>query len=91
MISAPAIGSFVHAAHVGINQDGNMEASGTLDPSWTTIVGELRSHGVDPRIVEEGNADFVQGFLTGYKAAKANPASDDERENPFTVVDPEIE
>jgi hypothetical protein len=68
-----------------------MEGSGTLDPSWNTIVGELRSHGVDPRIVEDGNADFVQGFLTGYKAAKANPASDDERESPFIFVDPEIE
>ena len=79
MISAPAFGSFLHAAHVGISETGNMEATGTLDPSWNTIVGDLRSDGVDPRMVE-GNADFVQGFLAGYKAAKANPASDDECE-----------
>ena len=79
MISAPAPGSFVHVAHVGLDATtGRLEASaqGTCasdEPGWTMILEELHGFGVaaeEIKMVERRNSfDFLEGFLAGAKAS----------------------
>ncbi|KAI0366508.1 hypothetical protein BV20DRAFT_639257 [Pilatotrama ljubarskyi] len=68
MISAPAPGTFVHVSHVGVDADGQIEASPNLDPAWTMMLDELRGYGVSEKMVQ-GDLDFVEGFLAGAKAS----------------------
>jgi len=58
MISAPTLHSFVHVAHVGISDDGAIEASKDIDPSWKVVLGGLRTS----KMVPDGQVDFVEGF-----------------------------
>ena len=73
MISAPALHSFVHVGHVGINDGGTIEASKDIDSSWKAVLGGL--HASDARMssikmvpVPDGHADFVEGFWKGVDA-----------------------
>ncbi|KAI0357780.1 hypothetical protein OH77DRAFT_1435541 [Trametes cingulata] len=68
MISAPAPGTFVHVSHVGVDADGQVEASANLDPAWTMVLDELRGYGVSEKMVDR-DLDFVEGFLAGAKAS----------------------
>lgn len=74
MISAPAPASFVHVAHIGINADGNIEASEDMDPAWAMMVQDLQGYGISHDILAE-NLDFVEGFLKGAKLAKSQVES----------------
>jgi Wiskott-Aldrich syndrome protein len=66
MISAPALHSFVHIAHVGINDDGAIEASEGVDPSWKAVLSGLHD-GTSSRemVVPDGHTSFVDGFWKG--------------------------
>ena len=66
MISAPALHSFVHIAHVGINDDGAIEASDGVDPSWKAVLSGLHD-GTSSRemAVPDGQTTFVEGFWKG--------------------------
>ncbi|KAE9406562.1 hypothetical protein BT96DRAFT_875535 [Gymnopus androsaceus JB14] len=41
MISLPKTQSFVHVGHIGLNNDGVIECSEGIDPSWLTIIRSL--------------------------------------------------
>jgi len=67
MISSPQPNSFVHLAHVGVNQEGIIETSKDIDPHWAILVKQLSGYGVTQSICEE-NLDFIEGFLAGAKS-----------------------
>jgi len=67
MISAPTPNSFVHVAHVGINEKGIIETSKDIDPTWTSLINELQGYGITQSICEE-QLDFIEGFLAGAKS-----------------------
>ena len=48
MISRPAPGTFVHVAHVGIDADGNNEASGNISPEWIVAFEQLQGGPMHP-------------------------------------------
>lgn len=82
MISAPTPNSFVHVAHVGINEKGIIETSKDLDPTWTSLINELQGYGITQSICEE-QLDFIEGFLAGAKSVdpKASIPSPKKQEN----------
>lgn len=68
MISAPSPGTFVHVAHVGLDEKGRIDATPNLEPGWTMILEELHGYGVTDNMVEK-DFNFVEGFLAGAKAS----------------------
>ncbi|KAI0768185.1 hypothetical protein BD413DRAFT_614531 [Trametes elegans] len=70
MISGPAPGTFVHVAHVGVDDAGRLETSANIEPGWTMILEELQGYGVQGGEKMAGHdLDFVEGFLAGAKAS----------------------
>ncbi|KAI0325733.1 hypothetical protein GY45DRAFT_1374535 [Cubamyces sp. BRFM 1775] len=67
MISAPAPGTFMHVAHIGVGDNGRIEATQNVEPGWTMILEELQGYGVNEKTVAQ-DMDFVEGFLAGAKA-----------------------
>jgi Wiskott-Aldrich syndrome protein len=66
MISAPSPQSFVHVAHVGINNDGVIEATEGVDPSWKKALSGLQN--VNVRMgstADRRDAIFVDGSWKG--------------------------
>lgn len=61
IISAPTPNSFVHVAHVGVNNKGVIETSRGLDPVWKTVLADLQGYRVSKSIVLD-HLDFVEGF-----------------------------
>ncbi|KAI0753298.1 hypothetical protein C8Q80DRAFT_1267709 [Daedaleopsis nitida] len=68
MISAPSPGTFVHVAHVGLDEKGRIESTPNLEPGWTMILEELHGYGVTDNMVAK-DFNFVEGFLAGAKAS----------------------
>lgn len=68
MIGAPAPGSFVHVAHVGLDAHGRVESTPNAEPGWTMLLQELQGFGVTEKMVAE-DFDYVEGFLAGAKAS----------------------
>jgi len=80
MISAPAVHSFRHVAHVGINKDGIFEASKGLDDTWKSTLADIQGHGIsvcDTDVLRQSN--FGDGFWRGVEAIRAVDSSDAER------------
>ncbi|KAJ8489874.1 hypothetical protein ONZ51_g2669 [Trametes cubensis] len=67
MISAPAPGTFMHVAHIGVGDNGRIEATPNVEPGWTMVLEELQGYGVDEKMGAQ-DVDFVEGFLAGAKA-----------------------
>lgn len=77
MISAPAVHSFRHVAHVGINKDGIFEASKGLDDTWKSTLADIQGHGIsvcDTDVLRQSN--FGDGFWRGVEAIRAVDSSD---------------
>ncbi|EGN94436.1 hypothetical protein SERLA73DRAFT_171438 [Serpula lacrymans var. lacrymans S7.3] len=81
MISGPTTGSFVHVAHMGYDDEKGF-TSNNVDPSWTTLVGNLEDIGV-PREYINNDRQFIERFMSedknrelaaAEKAAKKPPA-----------------
>lgn len=68
MISSPAPGTFVHVAHVGLDEKGRIETTPNVEPGWTMILEELHGLGVPEQMVKK-DLNFVEGFLAGAKAS----------------------
>jgi neural Wiskott-Aldrich syndrome protein len=63
MISAPNVHSFVHVAHAGVHNDGAIETSKGVHPSWKAALGGLQDGRTNSRMmVTDGHPDFVEGF-----------------------------
>lgn len=80
MISAPAVHSFRHVAHVGINKDGVFEASKGLNDTWKSTLADMQGHGIsvcDSDVLRQSN--FGDGFWKGVEAIRAVDSSDAER------------
>jgi Wiskott-Aldrich syndrome protein len=67
MVSAPQTDSFLHVAHIGINEKGIIETSKEIDQPWSALRKELSSLGVTQSMCEE-NLDFIEGFLAGARS-----------------------
>ncbi|KAJ4475012.1 hypothetical protein J3R30DRAFT_3224134, partial [Lentinula aciculospora] len=67
LISAPTQGSFKHVAHMGYDADKGF-TSRNVDPSWTTIVGNLEEKGVDREIIER-DMEFIRDYLKTHPEA----------------------
>ena len=80
MVSPPAPGTFVHVAHVGINERGEVETSDDIEPGWTMMLEELQGFG--PR--RAGTMEKVDGLV----ACKENcPAGGEgKQQSKFGVV-----
>lgn len=68
MVSLPTANSFVHVAHVGLNEEGTMAASRGVDPSWTAV---LVSHGLqdhNTQFTEPQQMDISERFRKGVEA-----------------------
>ncbi|KAI0643845.1 hypothetical protein C8Q79DRAFT_914436 [Trametes meyenii] len=71
MIAGPSPGTFMHIAHVGVDDDGRIAASPNVEPGWTFLLEELQGFGVSVGADEKmgpHELDFVEGFLAGAKA-----------------------
>ncbi|KAH9177699.1 hypothetical protein EDB89DRAFT_1933996 [Lactarius sanguifluus] len=77
-ISAPAVGSFVHVAHMGYDAEKGFTSSG-VDPSWMAFLGDLQSHGIDEAVIAE-NMDFIKSFVR--EAQKSDGAAGGPRKKP---------
>ncbi|KAF9467126.1 hypothetical protein BDZ94DRAFT_1156655, partial [Collybia nuda] len=90
MVSAPTPNSFVHISHVGINKEGDVEASPGIDPSWKTTLSGLQTYskvGEATRERVDFSSSFWKGVETHNKASSSettltNPPGDDGQ---FTV------
>jgi len=69
MISPPQQHSFLHVAHAGINDNGVVETSKDIGPSWNKIKHDLSAYGFTKSICDE-QLDFIEGYLVGSKAAE---------------------
>ncbi|KAF8893041.1 hypothetical protein BD779DRAFT_1610000 [Infundibulicybe gibba] len=70
MISAPKLDSFVHVAHIGVNQEGVLEASQGLDSAWKGILANLQGG-----VHEKGGSEhqgFVEGFWSSVETVRRN-------------------
>jgi hypothetical protein len=74
MVSAPQADSFVHVAHIGINEKGIVETSKEIDQPWSALRKELSGLGVTQSMCEE-NLDFIEGFLAGARSVDKGPTS----------------
>jgi hypothetical protein len=83
MVSAPALDSFAHIAHVGITKDGAIEASEGIDPSWKAALGGLQIGRTDSKtvVVSDGQANLVQGSWKSVDAIARSNSSE------TTIVD----
>lgn len=68
MISPPAPGTFIHVAHMGIDEKGRIEASENVAPGWTMMLKELKGHDPAGKLLDE-QTDLAASFWTGVKAA----------------------
>ncbi|THH21139.1 hypothetical protein EW146_g344 [Bondarzewia mesenterica] len=68
-ISRPTEGSFVHVAHMGYDAEKGFISSG-VDPSLTTFLTDLQSHGVSQDLIAE-NMDFIKEFVRDAQKQKA--------------------
>jgi neural Wiskott-Aldrich syndrome protein len=63
MISSPNVHSFVHVAHVGVNNHGAIETSKGIDPSWNATLNGLHgNHTGSKVVVADEDTDLVDGF-----------------------------
>lgn len=75
MVSLPTPNSFVHVAHVGMNESGTIEASQGIDPAWKAA---LLGHGPQsigprfPRIADSQRIDIAERFRKGVEAINNN-------------------
>ncbi|KAJ3753703.1 hypothetical protein EV360DRAFT_53006 [Lentinula raphanica] len=60
-ISAPTQGSFKHVAHMGYDADKGF-TSRNVDPSWTTLLGNLEEKGFDQAMLER-EMEFIKDFV----------------------------
>jgi len=68
MISSPK--AFVHIAHVGINEKGDVESSQGLDPVWATLVEELKGKSVTDAIIQNNLDGFLDAKVSRKKTTK---------------------
>ncbi|KIK61347.1 hypothetical protein GYMLUDRAFT_58882 [Collybiopsis luxurians FD-317 M1] len=47
IISLPNTQTFVHVGHIGFDDNGAIECTGGIDPSWSTVISDLQIYG-DP-------------------------------------------
>lgn len=87
MVSAPTPNSFIHVSHVGINRQGNVEASPGIDPSWKNVLSGLQSYSGDGEATHE-RIDFSSGFwksvetigkTNNSETTLTNPSGDDSK------------
>ncbi|KAF5392318.1 hypothetical protein D9757_001400 [Collybiopsis confluens] len=61
MISGPTHGSFKHVAHMGYDSEKGFTSQG-VDSSWTALLGDLESSGVDKETIAQ-NMDFIRDYV----------------------------
>ena len=84
MISAPSPQSFIHVAHVGINNNGVIETTEGVDPSWKTVLSGLQSIRMESSMVaaDRREANFIDGFWKG-----ADPRMGSNNSSETTIVE----
>ncbi|KAF9269460.1 hypothetical protein L218DRAFT_850339 [Marasmius fiardii PR-910] len=63
MISLPRSSSFAHLAHIGINDNGEVEGSDGVDPSWSRVVSESQVNTGNRYTVTKDTIGCFHGFL----------------------------
>ncbi|KAJ3920123.1 hypothetical protein F5877DRAFT_38778 [Lentinula edodes] len=84
LISAPT--QFKHVAHMGYDADKGF-TSRNVDPSWTTIVGNLEEEGIDKKIIER-EVEFIRDFRKVYPEAQAEAEKKEQKKKPATTKPP---
>ena len=74
MVSSPAPGTFVHIAHVGVNERGEIETSDDIEPGWTMMLEELQGYSV-PKRAATLDKDFKEGRGASGKESKENQSA----------------
>lgn len=65
MVSAPAPHSFVHVAHMGVNDDSAIEVSKGINPSWKAGLSGLQDGRTSSESKKDGHTHFADRFWTG--------------------------
>ncbi|KAG7095628.1 hypothetical protein E1B28_006352 [Marasmius oreades] len=63
MISLPRSSSFAHLGHIGLNRDGEVERSESVDPSWARMINESQVDDGGRYTVTKDTVGCFRGFL----------------------------